>query len=158
MSVDIDRRTLLGVGCAGCVALVAGCGSSDDSSTPAAGTTSASSSSAPAASASASAGSSGGTAKPLVALSSIAVGEAASATSPDGKAVLITRTGDTTAVGFSARCTHMGCTVAAAGTQLKCPCHGSVFKASDGSVVSGPAPSPLAAYAVQVVDGQVVPA
>ncbi len=150
MSIEIDRRTLIGVTCAGCATLVAGCGSSDSAASG-----SRSGSSAPPASASASAA---GSAAPLVALSAIAVGEAKSATSPDGKAVLITRTGDQTAVGFSARCTHMGCTVAAAGTQLKCPCHKSVFKAADGSVVSGPAPSPLDPYAVKVVDGQVLPA
>jgi nitrite reductase/ring-hydroxylating ferredoxin subunit len=39
-------------------------------------------------------------------------------------------------------CTHQGCGVAAQGTQLVCPCHGSVFKADTGVVVSGPNGSP----------------
>ncbi|MGH3934115.1 MAG: Rieske (2Fe-2S) protein [Pseudonocardiaceae bacterium] len=45
---------------------------------------------------------------------------------------------------FSAVCTHQGCTVnkVAAGT-INCPCHGSKYAIEDGSVVDGPAPSPL---------------
>lgn len=35
-------------------------------------------------------------------------------------------------------CTHRGCSVYAQGTQLICPCHGSVFKADTGAVVMGP--------------------
>jgi cytochrome b6-f complex iron-sulfur subunit len=42
----------------------------------------------------------------------------------------------------SAICTHLGCTVNLAGQGFHCPCHGSVFN-PNGSVVSGPAPSPL---------------
>ncbi len=162
MPLEIDRRTLIGAACAGCAALAAGCGASDSSASGTAPSSAGPLSPGPLSpglSPSASAGAAaGGAAAPLVALSAIVVGEARSATSPDGKAVLITRTGDGTAVGFSARCTHLGCTVAAAGTELRCPCHASVFKAADGSVVSGPAPSPLHPYAVTVVDGQVLPA
>ena len=50
----------------------------------------------------------------------------------------------------------MGCTVAPAGAQLKCPCHGSVYKASDGSVVNGPAPNPLAPFNVSVSGQEIV--
>ena len=43
----------------------------------------------------------------------------------------------------SAVCTHLGCTVNLAGKGFHCPCHGSVFD-PEGSVLSGPAPKPLA--------------
>ena len=53
--------------------------------------------------------------------------------------------------GFSAVCTHMQCTVdqVADGT-IDCPCHGSKFSVKDGSVVSGPAPSPLPSQTIKV--------
>lgn len=53
--------------------------------------------------------------------------------------------------GFSAVCTHAGCLVATVdnGT-INCTCHGSRFSIADGSVVNGPASSPLPA--VQVAD------
>jgi Rieske Fe-S protein len=52
---------------------------------------------------------------------------------------------------FTAVCTHQGCIVStvADGT-IDCPCHGSKFSVKDGSVVNGPAPSPLAAVAIKV--------
>ena len=58
---------------------------------------------------------------------------------------------------FSAICTHVGCTVNQVqnGT-IDCPCHGSQFNITDGSVVAGPAPSPLARRKVKVVKGKVV--
>lgn len=45
---------------------------------------------------------------------------------------------------FSATCTHQGCAVneVTAG-EIICPCHASRFSAQDGSVLGGPAPSPL---------------
>ena len=57
---------------------------------------------------------------------------------------------------FSAVCTHVGCLCnqVAAGT-INCPCHGSKFKITDGSVVAGPAPAPLPAKTVTVTGGQV---
>ena len=52
--------------------------------------------------------------------------------------------------GFSAICTHKGCTVdeVADGT-INCPCHGSKFNL-DGSVANGPATKPLEPQAVTV--------
>jgi Rieske Fe-S protein len=61
-------------------------------------------------------------------------------------AVVVVRKDDTTAIAFSAVCTHMDCLVApqpaAAPTLLLCPCHGSEFDLS-GGLLRGPAPSSL---------------
>jgi Rieske Fe-S protein len=58
---------------------------------------------------------------------------------------------------FSAVCTHMGCIVnqVSDGT-IDCPCHGSQFSIKDGSVVGGPAPSPLAAEAIKVSGDRII--
>lgn len=52
---------------------------------------------------------------------------------------------------FSAICTHQGCAVkdVANGT-INCPCHGSKFNVTDGSVAAGPATQPLPAATVTV--------
>jgi Rieske Fe-S protein len=65
--------------------------------------------------------------------------------------VVVTQPSAGTFKGFSAICTHMGCPVASVqdGT-IKCPCHGSMFSAADGSVKGGPATKPLAAVKIQV--------
>lgn len=45
---------------------------------------------------------------------------------------------------FSKICTHAGCPVAEIqNQQIICNCHGSHYSIVDGSVISGPAPSPL---------------
>ena len=58
--------------------------------------------------------------------------------------------------GFSAKCTHAGCTVnkIADGT-IDCPCHGSKYNL-DGSVANGPATKPLEAQAVTVQGDSIV--
>jgi nitrite reductase/ring-hydroxylating ferredoxin subunit len=58
---------------------------------------------------------------------------------------------------FTAVCTHQACTVNdVSGGRIKCPCHGSQYSISDGSVLGGPAPRPLASEPVKVENGQVV--
>jgi Rieske Fe-S protein len=156
----IDRRHVLavGLGTAGLAGLAAcGDGSTGTNGSPYGGGAAAPATSAPASGAGdATTGPAAG-ATPLIALADVPVGSAASATTADGKPVIVAQPTAGTAVAFSAICTHRGCTVAPAGSELKCPCHGSVYKASDGSNVSGPAPRPLDKVAVKVVDGQVVP-
>jgi len=58
---------------------------------------------------------------------------------------------------FSAVCTHVGCLCnqVADGT-INCPCHGSKFKITDGSVVAGPAPAPLPAAKITVTAGKIL--
>jgi Rieske Fe-S protein len=58
--------------------------------------------------------------------------------------------------GFSATCTHAGCTVnkVADGT-IDCPCHGSKFNL-DGTVAHGPAQKPLAVKNVTVQGDSIV--
>jgi Rieske Fe-S protein len=52
--------------------------------------------------------------------------------------------------GFSAICTHAGCTVAeVVGASINCPCHGSSFNL-DGTVAKGPASRPLDAKGIMV--------
>jgi Rieske Fe-S protein len=57
---------------------------------------------------------------------------------------------------FSAVCTHLHCIVdrVANGT-IDCPCHGSRYSITDGSVVGGPAPSPLPSQPITVSGGQI---
>ena len=106
---------------------------------------------APAASGGASAGSGA-----LAKVADIPVGGAISAVGADGKPIILSQPTAGTIVGMSAICTHQGCTVAADGAHLVCPCHGSVFASADGKVVSGPARLPLPSIAVHVDGGAVV--
>jgi Rieske Fe-S protein len=51
---------------------------------------------------------------------------------------------------FSSICTHQGCAVDAVTDTINCPCHGSKYSITDGSVVNPPAPKPLPAKRIQV--------
>ena len=63
-------------------------------------------------------------------------------------------------VAYTAICTHTGCEVVewlADEGVLHCPCHFSKFNPSDGArVVDGPAPRPLPALPLALVDGRLV--
>ena len=61
--------------------------------------------------------------------------------------ILLRRVSDTDFVALSTKCTHRGCQVENAGTQLACPCHGSVFSLT-GERLQGPADRPLTRFAV----------
>ncbi len=153
----ISRRSLLAVGAVGIpsIALVA-CSQADSPSTPAAAPSSGSSAGSSAAGSSAAGSSAASGAKVLAKLSDIKVGEAISATSADGKDIVISRPTQTTVAAFSAICTHQGCTVQPAGKTLDCPCHGSVYNALTGEVVNGPAQRSLPALKVTLSGDNVV--
>ena len=77
-----------------------------------------------------------------------------------------TLTGDTPSraadgvVAYTAICTHSGCNVddwIERDRLLSCSCHESVFDPRDGArVVDGPAPRPLPALPLKIVDGKLV--
>jgi Rieske Fe-S protein len=60
---------------------------------------------------------------------------------------------------FSATCTHQGCPVTEVtdGT-INCNCHGSKFAVEDGSVVDGPADTPLPERGIEVTGEEILPA
>ena len=91
----------------------------------------------------------------IVALADVPVGGAVAVTI-DGAAAVVARPKDRTVAAFSARCTHMGCTVLVAGATLRCPCHGSQFDAMTGAVLGGPATVDLPAIAVHLDGDEVV--
>ena len=69
----------------------------------------------------------------------------------DGPNIVITQPQAGSFKAFTAVCTHQGCIVSTvSGGTINCPCHGSKFSIKDGSVVNGPAPSPLASIAIKV--------
>lgn len=100
--------------------------------------------------------SSGGAA--IASESEVAPGNAVTFKDAGNPAVLVhLKNGDF--VGYSAICTHQGCTVAFKNGQLACPCHGSVYDPARGAeVVAGPAPRPLPEIPVKVEGGEVVKA
>lgn len=58
---------------------------------------------------------------------------------------------------FSAVCTHQGCLVSSVSDgEIHCACHGSAYAITDGSVVGGPAPSPLPSEKVEDDAGKLV--
>ena len=59
---------------------------------------------------------------------------------------------------FSAICTHLGCIVgydASRSPDIVSPCHDGHFNAINGTVISGPPPTPLKPYSVAVEKNQI---
>ena len=92
----------------------------------------------------------------LLSVNELEVGQATVVTTSDGVEVAVVREGEQEVRAFSAICTHQGCTVRAEEEDLYCPCHGSKFALTDGSVISGPAEEPLPEFPVGIQDGNVV--
>ncbi|GAA2442192.1 Rieske (2Fe-2S) protein [Streptomyces mauvecolor] len=151
-----SRRTVL-VAAAGAAAL-AGCSNSGDGggSTPP-----------PAATGSAAAGRQNPPATPVAQSSPPAQGGKVLAQTSDipvgggtvfaDQKVVVTQPEAGTFKGFSAICTHQGCTVSSvSGGTINCPCHGSKFRIADASVANGPATRPLPGQQITVENGSIL--
>jgi nitrite reductase/ring-hydroxylating ferredoxin subunit len=70
--------------------------------------------------------------------------------------MLVVRNDATTISAFTATCTHQQCTVNGFTEGVfQCPCHGSRYNASSGSVVRGPATQPLRKFTATLANGVV---
>jgi len=90
--------------------------------------------------------------------SQVPVGGAATFTDPKtGDPGLVLQLTKDQFVAYDAVCPHAGCTVGySPGARLiVCPCHGSEFEPSTGSVVNPPAPRGLTPIHVAVTDGEI---
>jgi|SRR5947207_5278287 len=149
------RRTVLACAGAACAAVLAGCSKYNSNNGGVAGSQPApatSSSAAPAASGS------GAAAAPAALASTSDVPVGGGKILADKKIVL-TQPKSGEFHGFSAVCTHAGCTVGSvSGGTINCPCHGSKFNITSGAVVNGPAASPLPPVNIKVQGTSIVQA
>lgn len=75
----------------------------------------------------------------------------------DGPKVVVTQPVQGDIRGFTAVCPHQGCLVSSVtNNEILCPCHGSLFSAETGAVITGPATTGLAPVSVSVVDNDVI--
>lgn len=145
MSTISRRRALSGAATAGLgLPLLAACGADgsdatgSDPSTPA-------SSTAPPKSKPTATGGGGGASAPAgkgIPTSDVPVGGGIVLTEEQ---VVLTQPAEGEFHAFTSICTHASCPVARVNAEIECDCHGSRFSIEDGSVVGGPATSPLAA-------------
>jgi Rieske Fe-S protein len=166
---DPSRRAVLagtGLACAGaaCAAVLAGC-STYNSKNGIAGSQPAE----PGSSSAVPAGQGGSASQGASASQDAAAGPAALAQTSEvpvgggkilsAKKIVITQPKAGSFDAFSAVCTHQGCIVGdVSGGTINCPCHGSKFSITNGSVVQGPASSPLPPVSVKVQGTSIVQA
>lgn len=91
----------------------------------------------------------------LATLADLAVG-ATLAVTVQGHDLVLSRSGEDEVAAVSAICTHKGCTVVATPTELECPCHGSRFETTTGTLINGPAKLPLTPIAVAIRESNIV--
>ncbi len=155
----LGRRTMLtGVAVAGVgLPLLAACGSDSDDASSGTDTGSADDPSPDAADSSpAGEDSSEGGGDALAGTGDVAVGGAVFLDEPS---VVITQPTEGDFKAFDRTCTHQQCPVTdLVDGNIHCSCHGSLFSATDGSVVQGPAPQPLSAVDITVDGDQILPA
>jgi Rieske Fe-S protein len=146
-AVGLSRRAVVaGAGGVAAVGLLAACGGGSTATAP--GTPAPAAPAAPAPSAAS------GSGQALASTSSIPVGGGKVFADKD---VVVTQPDAGEFKAFSATCTHMGCKVKeVTNGVIACPCHGSKFAITDGSVVHGPAQKPLPAKSVSVDGDSIV--
>jgi Rieske Fe-S protein len=146
-----SRRAMLAGACATCLSALAGCaryGTSNGLAGPAAYGGAPSSAAGPASAAGASSAAGGSASDVLASTGQIPVGGGKILTD---KKIVITQPQAGSFDAFTAVCTHQGCIVGTvSGGTINCPCHGSKFSIANGSVVNGPATSPLAPVNIKV--------
>ena len=149
------RRTVLACAGAACAAVLAGCSKYNSNNGGIAGSQPA----APASSSAAPAGSGSGAAAAPAALASTSAVPGGGGKILATQKIVLTQPKSGEFHGFSAVCTHAGCTVGSvSGGTINCPCHGSRFNISTGAVVNGPATSPLPAVNIKVQGTSIVQA
>src|SRR6266699_1835015 len=152
------RRTVLACAGAACAAVLAGCSKYNSNNGGVAGSQPAPATSSPAAPA-APAGSGSGAAAAPAALASTSDVPVGGGKILADKKIVLTQPKSGEFHGFSAVCTHAGCTVGSvSGGTINCPCHGSKFNITSGAVVNGPAASPLPPVNVKVQGTSIVQA
>jgi Rieske Fe-S protein len=152
------RRTVLACAGAACAAVLAGCSKYNSNNGGVAGSQPTQPASSPAASSPEAGSGSGGAPAPaaLASTSDVPVGGGKILTD---KKIVLTQPKSGEFHGFSAVCTHAGCTVGSvSGGTINCPCHGSKFNIVNGAVVTGPAASPLPAVGIKVQGTSIVQA
>jgi Rieske Fe-S protein len=143
-----SRRTVLACAGAACAAVLAGCSKYNSNTGGIAGGQPEPPSSSQAA---APAGSGSGAAAGPAALTATSAVPVGGGKIFAAQKIVITQPQSGEFRGFSAVCTHQGCIVGTvSGGTINCPCHGSRFSITNGSVVNGPAPSPLPAVGIKV--------
>lgn len=150
-----SRRTVLACAGAACVAALAGCARYNSNNGGVAGSQPAQSSSPPAAATSPRSGGGASNGPPVLARTAdVPVG--GGKILADQK-IVITQPKAGSFDAFTAVCTHLGCIVGSvAGGTINCLCHGSKFSIANGSVVNGPATSPLAPIGIKVHGSSIV--